>query len=256
MASLFLIFSICYATIGDSKCGFILREIRRVVYLCNAGFSASLLEGDTRGGRVCEDVSPDGLLGVRLEGHGGSGIRRHLVGDEHADVVLFRYLNIWYSCSNITKLFLSKKMPCKAIARLFVWCGHCTWVTTSRSQFNYGIPNWGRGKGGGGVLAYSDLVTKHLGRVAESFSSLGHKLVKKKLIAKNKKYLTFCKRDNTCASFCCLSASSPLPEKSTRKRAMMESTISNLNIPASSWNLAATKSRSSACKIKKKHFIQ
>lgn len=31
--------------------------------------------------------------------------------------------------------------------------------------------------------------------------------------------------DSICASFCCRSASSPLPEKSTRNRAMMESTI-------------------------------
>lgn len=36
---------------------------------------------------------------------------------------------------------------------------------------------------------------------------------------------SFCSRDNICASFCCLSASSPLPQKSTLKSAIMESMI-------------------------------
>ena len=35
----------------------------------------------------------------------------------------------------------------------------------------------------------------------------------------------FCSLDNIWASFCCLSASSPLPLKSTLNNAMMESTI-------------------------------
>lgn len=35
----------------------------------------------------------------------------------------------------------------------------------------------------------------------------------------------FCSLESICASFCCLSASSPLPEKSTRNRAMIESII-------------------------------
>ena len=35
----------------------------------------------------------------------------------------------------------------------------------------------------------------------------------------------FCSRDKSWASFCCLSASSPRPLKSTRNNAMMESTI-------------------------------
>lgn len=35
----------------------------------------------------------------------------------------------------------------------------------------------------------------------------------------------FCSLDNICASFCCLSANSPRPLKSTRNNAIMESTI-------------------------------
>lgn len=36
---------------------------------------------------------------------------------------------------------------------------------------------------------------------------------------------SFCSRDNICASFCCLSANSPLPQKSTLNNAIIESII-------------------------------
>ena len=35
-----------------------------------------------------DDVSPDGFLGIRLEGHGGAWVGGHLVGDEDGHVVL------------------------------------------------------------------------------------------------------------------------------------------------------------------------
>ena len=41
----------------------------------------------------------------------------------------------------------------------------------------------------------------------------------------------FCKRDNICASFCCLSANSPLPQKSTRNKAIIESITCKIRHP-------------------------
>ena len=80
------------APTGDGERSLVLREVGAVVDLSNPGLSppfpqrdpdneifqsqnlisSSALTNIPGGGGVGDDVSPDGFLGIRLEGHGGS----------------------------------------------------------------------------------------------------------------------------------------------------------------------------------------
>ena len=87
-----LVLGIIKAPRSDGETRLTFWKVRAVIDLSHPHLPPALPQGYPGGRCVSNNVPPNGLLMVCLDGHGCSRVRGHLVSDHHSHVVLLRYL--------------------------------------------------------------------------------------------------------------------------------------------------------------------